>query len=165
MIKQSEDTSAPTYDAYPIDGRALLLLALVGVVTGFVGWLVYLGFAHFIIDPLFCRSTDSFAICRNGGTIAWVAAHLLVLAAAVAVLARFAVYRPLLVVIGVLAALWGLHAWLGGMSWYMGALWQALLFGLAFAIFGWVSRASTFVVAFILTIIVAVGARMMLILG
>lgn len=165
MTTTTDDTTVPTYDAYPLDIRALSILVSVGVVAGFLGWLLYLGIAHFAIDPLFCRSADSFAVCRNGGTIAWAVSHLLVLSAAVAVLARFAVYRPLLVILGVFVALWGAHSWLGSMTWYAGALWQALLFGIAFAGFGWLSRVGNFVVALILTLLLAIGARVLLILS
>lgn len=158
-------TPAPTYDAYPIDVSALLRLFITGVVMGLLGWLLYLGIARYFIEPVFCQNATTFAVCQNGGTIAWVSAHIIVLAAAVAVLARFAVYRPLLVVLGVLAALWGAHAWLGAMTWYMGALWQALLFGLAFAVFGWIARAPNFVLSVVLLILLIVVSRAVLTLA
>lgn len=157
------DAPAPTYDAYPIDISALVKLFIVGLVTGVLGWLLYLAIAHYFIGPVFCQSAATFTVCRSGGTIAWVSAHVIVLAAAVAALARFAVYRPLLIVIGVLAALWGAHAWLGTMTWYLGAVWQAVLFGLAFAVFGWAARATNFAFAVILLVLLVIIARAVLI--
>ena len=165
MNAVATDTSAPIYDAYPVDIGAIAKLAIVGVLTGVVGWLLYLGIANYFIQPVFCENAATFAVCRNGGTIAWVSAHVIVLAGAVAVLARFAVYRPLLVVLAVLAALWGAHAWLGTMPWYMGVAWQALLFGLAFAVFGWVARAANFVLAAVLLILLVILARAVLVVA
>lgn len=155
----------PVYDAHPIDLMALLRMLAVGAATGILGWLLYLGIAHYFIEPVFCRSAEAFTICRNGGTVAWVSAHLVVLAAAVAVLARLAVYRPLLVVLAVLISLWGAHGWLGGMAWYIGVAWQAFLFAAAFAAFGWIARTTNFLVALVVTLAVVVLARVVLMLS
>lgn len=151
-----------TYDRYPFDAPGLVRLALIGALTGVMGWLLYLGIANYFIEPVFCRSAETFSVCRNGGTVAWISAHVIVLAAAVAVLARLAVYRPLLVVLAVLVSLWAAHSWLGGMVWYLGAAWQALLFGLAFAAFGWIARLPNFLFALILSLVIAVLARIVL---
>jgi hypothetical protein len=156
------DSTAPTYDAYPFDLGVLIRLFIIGAVAGASGWLLYLGVSQFFIEPVFCRNAETFSVCNNGGTIAWITAHVIVMAATVAVLARMAVYRPLLVVLGVLLSLWGAHAWLGGLEWYFGVLWQALLFGLAVALFGWVARTANFVVAVIVSVVLIVLARLVL---
>lgn len=162
-MNATTDDLAPKYDPYPIDLFSLLRLFIVGFLTGLVGWLLYLGIAQYFIEPVFCQNASTFSMCKNGGTIAWVSASIIVLAAATAVLARMAVYRPLLIVLGVIFALWSANAWLGGMSWYLGALWQALLFGLGFAVFGWIARTLNFVVAVIVSILVIVLARLILV--
>lgn len=153
---------APRYDAYPFDGMVILRLIAVGMVTGVVGWLLYMAITEYFIVPVFCRSADAFAVCNNGGTIAWISAHIIALVAAVAVLARMAVYRPLLVVVAVLAALWSAHAWLGVLPWYQAISWQAILFALAFALFGWVARTVTFVPALVGLVVLVVTARLVL---
>lgn len=160
MTKQA--TPAPRYDIYGFDSVALARLALVGFVAGVVGWLLYLGIAQFIVEPVFCRDADAFAVCRNGGTVAWVTAQVLVLAASVAVLARLAIYRPLFVVLGVLVALWAAHSWLGVMPWYIGMLWHGALFAAGFAVFGWLARIPNFLIALISALGVAVVARLIL---
>lgn len=156
------DESAPRYDAYPFDLTVLLRLFLVGAVAGAVGWALYLAISKFFIGPVFCASAETFSICQNGGTIAWFSAHVIVMVALVAVLARIAVYRPLLVAIGVLLSLWASHAWLGGMAWYVGLMWQALLFGIAVALFGWLARTTSFVVALVASTAVVIVARLVL---
>ncbi len=156
------ENSAPKYDAYPFDVASLVKLFVIGAISGAVGWLLYLAIAHYFIDPVFCRSAETFSVCRNGGTVAWVSAHIIVMAAAVAALARFAVYRPLLVVLAVLVSLWSAHAWLGGMAWYVGLLWQAVLFGLAVTLFGQIARMMNFLAALLISLGLAVLLRVVL---
>lgn len=152
----------PRYDVYIFDPTALARLALIGFVVGVIGWLAYLGIANFIIEPIFCRNTDSFGICRNGGTVAWVVGQVIVLGASVAALARLAVYRPLFIVLGVLISLWAAHSWLGVLPWYAGMFWHGLLFAIAFAAFGWLARIPSFLIALIGALAAIVIARVVL---
>lgn len=161
MSDQTENP-APRYDAYPFDLMTVVRLFLIGAISGAVGWLLYLAIAHYFIDPVFCRSAESFGVCKNGGTIAWISAHVIVMTAAVAVLARVAVYRPLLVVLAALLTLWSAHTWLGGMTWYVGLLWQALLFGVAMALFGWLARITNFLAALLVVIVLVILFRVVL---
>lgn len=155
-------TPAPKYDAYPLDVVSIVKLFVVGAISGALGWLLYLAIARYFIDPVFCQSAETFGVCKNGGTIAWASAHVIVMAAAVAVLARFAVYRPLLVVLAVLVSLWAAHAWLGGLTWYVGLLWQAVLFGVAVALFGQIARMTNFLAALLISLGIAVLLRVVL---
>lgn len=165
MNDTANNSSAPSFDPYPFDLAAILKLAVTGALTGAVGWLLYLAITQYFIEPVFCQSVETFGICRNGGTVAWLSAHVVVFAAAVAVLARLAVYRPLLIVLAMFACLWGANAWLGGMSWYMGLVWQAALFGTAMAVFGWLARIPNFLVSVVSIVALTVLARVVLMLG
>lgn len=156
------ETSAPRYDAYPFDVASIVKLFIVGAISGALGWLLYLAIAQYFIDPVFCQNAGTFSVCKNGGTIAWVSAHVIVMAAAVALLARLAVYRPLLVVLAVLISLWSAHAWLGGMQWYVGLLWQAVLFGFAVALFGQIARMANFLAALLISLGLAILLRVVL---
>ncbi len=162
-MNASTDT-APKYDPFQIDIKSLISIFLTGILTGLLGWLLYMAINQFFIEPVFCRSAETFAICKNGGTIAWVSAHIVILAAATAALARLGVYRPLLIIIGVLISLWGAHSWLGGLEWYTALMWQGLLFGLAFALFGLIARIPSFLFAIIGTVVAAFFARVVLML-
>lgn len=156
------DNSAPTYDAYRFDFKMILKLFVIGALTGALGWLLYLAISRYFIDPVFCQNADTFSVCKNGGTIAWITAHIIILVAAVAALAKTAVYRPLLVVLAALITLWAAHSWLGGLVWYVGLLWQALLFGLAFTLFGQIARMSNFLAALLVSVGLAVLLRVVL---
>ena len=162
-MNDEKPTPKTKYDSHPIDVVALRNLAGIGVVSGILGWLLYMAVSQFFIEPVFCRNVATYSVCRSGGTIAWAVAHIIVLAASVAVLARLAVYRPLLVVLAVFISLWSSHAWLGEFSWYISLGWQALLFGLAFVVFGWIARSTSFLVAVIASVVLVVLARLALI--
>ena len=161
MTTGSENPTSK-YDAYRLDVASIVKLFIVGALSGAIGWLMYIGIANYFIDPVFCRNAEMFGVCKNGGTIAWVSAHIIVLAAAVAALARFAVYRPLLVVLAVLVSLWAAHAWLGGMQWYVGLLWQTVLFGVAMALFGQIARMTNFLAALLISLGLAILLRIVL---
>lgn len=154
--------STSKYDAYPLDVAYIVKLFIVGVLSGALGWLLYLAIANYFIGPVFCSNAETFSVCKNGGTIAWASAHIIIMAVAVATLARLAVYRPLLVVLAVLVSLWSAHAWLGGMQWYIGLLWQALLFGVAVALFGQIARMTNFLVALLISLGLAILLRVVL---
>lgn len=161
-MEQKQLEASTSFDPYPLDVRSIITLLILGALAGSIGWLLYLGISNYFVEPVFCRSAETFAICRNGGAIAWVVAEVMVLAAVVAAMAKLAVYRPLLVVLAVFVSLWGLYAWLGSMSWYSGMLWHSVLFALAFAIFGWVARAGSFLAAVLASVAVMIMARLIL---
>lgn len=145
------------------DRRSILGTVLTGLVVGLVGWLLSLAIQTWIIDPVFCRSPQTFAVCANGGTIGWVIAMILVSIASLLSLVRNGVFRPLLVVLASLIALWGASAWLGPLPWWQGMLWHGVLFALAYALFAWVARLSNFLIAVIITIVLIVAARLIVI--
>lgn len=145
------------------DRRSVLGTVLTGLVVGVVGWLLSLAIQTWIIDPVFCRSPQTFAVCANGGTIGWVIAMILVSIASLLSLVRNGVFRPLLVVLASLIALWGASAWLGPLPWWQGMLWHGVLFALAYALFAWVARLSNFLIAVIVTIVLIVAARLVVI--
>lgn len=144
------------------DSTVLVRLGLVGAVTGALGWLLYLAVTSYFIAPVFCSSAETFAVCKNGGTIAWIAGHVIAAAAALVLMVRLQIYRPLLVIIGVVASLWVAHAWLGGSAWYVGLIWQTVLFALAMMLFGWVARMRNFWGALIVVVLLVVAARIVL---
>ena len=145
------------------DRHSILGTVLTGLVVGLVGWLLSLAIQTWIIDPVFCRSPQTFAVCANGGTIGWVIAMILVSIASLLSLVRNGVFRPLLVVLASLIALWGASAWLGPLPWWQGMLWHGVLFALAYALFAWVARLSNFLIAVIITIVLIVAARLIVI--
>lgn len=162
MSEKVTAQEVPRYDPLPFDLGAIVRLLIVGALTGVIGWLLYMAISKYFIVPVFCRSADAFAICNNGGTIAWIAAHVIAGVVAVILLARMGIYRPLLVAIAVIAALWTAQSWLGVMPWWTGMLWQAALFAVAFALFGWLARATNLIFVIVLSVLLVIAARVVL---
>lgn len=140
--------------------QSLLVAFVVGAGVGLLGWLLTLAIQYWLIDAVFCRSADTFSICSNAGNIAWATAHLVVVIASVIAMVRANIYRPLMVVIAVLVALWGLGAWLAPMTWYFGLAWEVVLFGLAYALFTWLASLERFIYSLVATIVVVVIVRL-----
>ena len=143
--------------------RSVIGAAIAGVFVGLAGWMLNLALQAWIIEPFFCRSPETFAVCSNGGTVAWTAAVIFASIIGLIALVRSGVFRPLLVVIATLIALWGVAAWLGPLVWWQALLWHGILFAVAYSLFSWIARISSFLVALIITIVVIVLARLVVI--
>jgi hypothetical protein len=152
------DVKQPIYIS--TDQRSIVATVLTGFMVGAIGWLLNLGLQRFFVEPVFCNNTDAFSLCANGGTIAWVIAIVIASAAGLFSLVRAGIFRPLLVVLAAFITLWGVSNWLGPLAWWQAALWQGILFALAYALFAWVSRTERFPVAFILTIAIIIILRL-----
>lgn len=142
------------------DAARVLLVGLgVGVLVVLLSELI----ARYFIDPIFCRSTDAFTVCANGGMVAFNVSLVIVSMAAVAVLAKLGVFRPLLVAIGPAASLWGIKAYMSGMSWLEYGFWFVALCALTYSLFYWLMRVSNFVVSLIVLVVAIVVIRLTLI--
>lgn len=145
------------------DRRSIVGTLVTGLAVGIIGWLLSLAIQMWIIEPIFCRSPQTFAVCANGGTVAWAIAMIIVSVASLLSLVRSGVFRPLLVVLASLITLWGVSAWLGPLPWWQAMLWHGLLFALAYLLFAWVARLSSFLLAVIISIVLIIAARLVVI--
>jgi hypothetical protein len=145
------------------DRRSLVATILTGFVVGVGGWLLDLAIQRFFVVPVFCNDANSFSVCANGGTIAWVIAIVIVSVIGLFSLVRINVFRPLLVVLAAVAALWGVFGWLGPLAWWQATLWQGVLFALAYILFTWIARTERFPVAFIVTVLVIILLRLVVV--
>ncbi len=139
--------------------RSVIGAAITGLFVGIVGWLVSMAIQAWIIEPIFCRSAQTFNVCSNGGTIAWTVALIIVSIVGLLSLVRTGVFRPLLVVLATLIALWGVSAWLGPLTWWQALLWHGVLFALAYSLFAWVARIQSFLLSLVVTIVLIIIAR------
>lgn len=161
MEKTVESTPKLAADI-PTNLKELARIFLVGSAVGLLVALFSEVIARFFIEPVFCRSADAFAVCANGGTIAFNVALVIISMITVAVLVKLQAYRPLLVALGPAASLWGLNAYIGRLSWLEYGLWMVILFGIAYILFFWLMRARNFAVALIGLIIAVVALRVVL---
>lgn len=158
----SEVTPQPfMYDAN--EQRADLRSALIGFVLGIAAWILNLGIQRFIVEPFFCHNADSFGVCAQGGTVGWVAAVVITLAAGLFMLVRFNVFRPLLVILASVISLWGVANWIGPLSWWQASLWHGALFALAFGLFTLIARIERFGIAFVATVLLILLFRLVVV--
>ena len=118
---------------------------LVGFVTGISTWLIVLGLSKFVLTPILCQGQASScsAVSPTATIIALLLAHFVALIA----LVRMGVLRPLLVILAVIASLWGFQQWFSLAPWWLASLQSGLLFGLAFLAYMWINRVLSFPVA------------------
>lgn len=136
----------------------MLLGAFIGALTMGASYLL----EQYFVDPVFCRSADNFALCSNGGSLAYNLAVVLVGIVGAVGLVKMSIYRPLLVVIAASATLWNANMWLGMLPWYEMLAWLSVLFAATYALYAWVLRITNFVIAFFLMIVLIVAARFIL---
>lgn len=156
VVTQSTETVTPPRR------QAFLKAGGVGFGVGLFGWLLSLAVQNFFIINVFCRSADDFGVCANGGNVAWAIAFVLVGAISVFALVRLVIYRPLLIVLAAFVALWGIAPWLAPLDWYWQALWNTLLFGLAYSVFAWLATIERFLYSVVAMAVVVLLTRLAL---
>ena len=142
--------------------RTILATGIIGAVTGALTWGLNLLLQRFFIEPVFCRSADSFSVCANGGMVAFNIALVVMAIVSVVALVRFGGYRPLLVAIAVIISFWSAGAWLGVLRWYEAALWLTLLMAVAYVGYSWVARIKSFPISVVAMALVVILARLVI---
>ena len=140
---------------------AAIQALVVGLLVGFMVHVGTLGLQQYALDPLFCQQNND-QYCSSTGQIAAVLSIVVFHFLGLVALVRIGVIRPLLVVLATVVTLFGLHVWLGGQTWWMGALYSALLVGISYLYYTWINRMTLFPVALGLTIVSVIIARLLL---
>lgn len=137
-------------------------VALVGAALGILYWALTFIVSRFIVDPLFCRPGEDAVACANSIELAGNIATILIATAGLGVLVALRVMRPLFVAVSAAIVLWGLASWTNGMFWGEVAFWSALLYGLAYVLFSWISRYGRTVPVLVAIVLILVVARIVL---
>lgn len=133
----------------------VLRIALLGLFVGIVVPLLSFGLEKFFIEPVFCKSPDSFGVCASGGLTAYYIATTLVSGIALILLINWTVFRPILIAAATAVALWGLQKYAGNMredNWAEYYTFSAVIFASAYLLFYWLMRARSFMVSLLFTI-------------
>lgn len=136
--------------------RSWVRVLIFGAFMGLVYWLLTLAIGNWVIEPFACRNMSEAVMCVDAVPIAGKIAAVLTAAIAIAGMIRLGVIRPVLVAAGAAAVLWELASYTMGLGWLEATAWTVGLYVLAYALFGWLARASSTVVAVISTVLVAV---------
>lgn len=161
MARGSEIQETPTY---VVGSNSLYTVLAVGAFVGVLGWLLMLGIHNWVLDPVFCRSSDTQSVCSNSGITAWVISYILVSIVGLFMLIRANIFRPLLVVLAALVTLWAVGLWFLTAPWWVGLLWSMGLFAVAYALYMWLASLQSFLLSGIITLVVVVLMRLLIIL-
>lgn len=158
MEPESSDTSNRWGGLIDLEPLQLAQVAFVGAVTGAVVWLLTLLIRQIIFVPLFCGDPNSGG-CVGSAFTAGIFAGLIGAVLGLMGLVRMSVFRPLLIVLAALIALWGLGGWLSAVQWYQGLAWSVVLYAIVFTAFAWLVRPRVFGIAVGVIAVVIILAR------
>lgn len=161
MAKQ---VTVTTYYKQVISSR-IGLAAVSGVVAGALIWLLNILLQHLVFQPLFCQAAASQGACVDSNVWSWWIAAVVMGMISLMALVRGLVYRPLLVIVASLITVWGIWDWLGAYSWWQATLWQALIFGLAYALYTLLARINNFIFSLLAMIAAVVIVRLVSLLA
>lgn len=142
--------------------RALISIGLIGVLIGVVTYALYLVLLHLVFEPIMCR--DSVALVRCGSKESVSSGVAIVLASMVGLvfLVRERVYRPLLVILAVALAMWGLFVAVASLPWLTATLIVAITFALCYMLFAWLVQPNSLAISLILATLAVVAVRLVL---
>lgn len=144
-----------------MDQRQFANVLLVGLGVGVITWLLQLILAKYVFGPIMCHDTVQ-ASCSAVTNYANISAGFLAAAAGLVLLVRLRVYRPLLVAIAALIALWGLYTITDGMVWIAALSLFAVLTAATYGLFTWLARIRSFLISLITIVIALVLIRLAL---
>lgn len=112
--------------------------AVLGVIAGVVFWVLMMLLDRYVMRQFVCDSITT--SCSAAGIAAGNIATILVAVGGLFAAIRIQMFRPLIVVIAVALTLWGLGGWVSGLDWWIQLGWAAVLYGVAYLLFSWITN-------------------------
>lgn len=165
MAEVNEVSGLPAF--HRVERIEALKVTVLGIIVGLAVPLLGNAISMWVIEPIFCQDASNFTTCANGGMIAYYVSSTLVTIMAIGLLVNWGVYRPLLIGLGALVALWGFKKFVDpiiGVSFYEYLAISALLFGLSYLVFYWFMRVRHFGVSLALAAVAATAIRWVLLI-
>lgn len=131
--------------------------ALLGVGLGVLFLVLTVLLDHYVLRQFACSSIT--VACTSATLAAGNIATILVAVAGLFAAIRIQMFRPLVVVIAAALVLWGLGGWVSGLSWGEQLGWSALLYGIAYLLFSWITNFTRTVWVLIVAAAVVIIAR------
>lgn len=138
--------------------RVGVLGLVVGALIPALGWLLQ----KFLIAPIFCKEASALTVCTPGDLTTYYIATVVLAVVAVALMANWQVFRPLLVAVAAAASLWGFQRYIGGtfdhaiVEYYISS---ALVYAVAFLLFYWLLRLKSFALSVVLSVVAVILIR------
>lgn len=140
----------------------LVRVFLCGVLVGILVAVSAVVMDRYVFSAVLCRPQAA-SDCSQAPFYAMIVAMVIGAIAGVAGLVRLRIYRPLLVVLAGTLSLWGIVSLVMDMHWVLVVLVMGLLFGLVYALYAWVSRLRSFVLAAVVAVVAIVVIRLALV--
>lgn len=144
------------------NGPEMVRVAGLGLVVGLLIPLIAWMLQRFFISPIFCHGASTLGVCSGSDLTAYYVGTVVATVIAVALLANWQIFRPLLVAVAAAAALWGMRKYMGdivqssGWEYYLAS---AILYAVAYLLFYWVMRLRNFALSVILAVAVVIVVR------
>lgn len=140
--------------------KMLTRIFLYGLLVGIVSFALYVGLERFVFEPVLCRDSVALARCETKDEIAAGSAIVLGSLLGLFLLVRERVYRPILAILGVMVALWGIFGLVGSLPVVLAAVVATLLFALAYVLFSWLVQPTSLVISLVGVVVAAALARL-----
>lgn len=135
----------------PTYGREIATILSVGAGVGLISAIAYFLLEKYVFAAVLCRSGADES-CAQAPEYAMVVAMIIGAIAGLLALVQARVFRPLLVVVGVVIALWGFDSLVSDFAWYWSLLLTVVFFAFTYLLFAWVARIRSFLLASVFAI-------------
>lgn len=140
--------------------KTLANIFLYGLLVGAVTFGLYVGLERFVFEPILCTDSSALARCDSREEFANGIAIVVGSIIGLVLLVRERVYRPILAIIGIAVALWGLFGLLSSLPIVLAGFTGVVLFALAYVLFSWLVQPTSLVVSVVGVVVVAMLARL-----
>jgi hypothetical protein len=137
-------------------------IALTGVAIGALYFILTALVGHFVIEALYCGASFNAANCSNSISLSGNIATILVGTIGLGVMVSLRIVRPIIVAIAAGVSLWGLSVWTVGLGWGEIVVLSSILYGLSYVVFAWICRYNETIPVIIVSILIAVMARIVI---
>lgn len=138
----------------------LVRIFIYGLIVGVSTFALYIGLDRFVFEPILCREAAALARCETKDEYAAGTAIVLGSLLGLFLLVRERVYRPILAVVGIMIALWGIFGLLNSFHIILAAVIASLTFALSYVLFAWLVQPTSLLVSIAGVIIVAAISRL-----
>ena len=159
----NETASETRSSLVPMTWRELARIGVIGAVIGALSVGLYVLFHTYIFQAVLCRDQANTA-CGQAATYAAITTAFIASFVAVVVLAHIRVYRPLLIILAAILALWGIQSIVAVLPWYWALAGMIAVGALAYSLFAWIARIRSFILSAVVAIVIAVIIRCIIVL-
>lgn len=136
---------------------------ITGLSIGLISFALYYLLKQYVFTPMLCNNAALGNLrCQNVDGLANGVAMIIGGIGGLVALVQMRVLRPLLVVLCASIGLWNILLLGSNLVWWQSALGILVIFGLAYAAFTWLVQLRSFIIAFIISIVLIIVMRLVL---